>query len=55
MFNVGYMNDTALRFLDEVELKDQQAKNETVDQQVQAGESAPARCACTLLWNCCLL
>ena len=38
MFNVGYMNDTALRFLDEVELKDQQAKNERVDQQVQAGE-----------------
>ena len=26
-------------FLDEVELKDQQAKTETVDQQVQAGET----------------
>ena len=33
------MNHTALLFLDEVELKDQQAKNETVDQQVQAEET----------------
>ena len=33
------MNHTALLFLGEVELKDQQAKNETVDQQVQAGET----------------
>ena len=30
---------TALLFKDEVELKDQPAKNETVDQQVQAGET----------------
>ena len=34
-----YTNYTALLFLDEVELKDQQAKQETVDQQVQAGET----------------
>ena len=34
-----YINHTALLFKDEVELKDQQAKSETVDQQVQTGET----------------
>ena len=42
MFNVSdvYINHTVLLFKDEVEPKDQQAKkNETVDQQVQTGET----------------
>ena len=41
MLNVSdvYMNHTVLLFKDEVEPKDQQAKNETVDQQVQTGET----------------
>ena len=41
MFNASYMytNYTALLFLGEVELKDQQAKTNTVDQQLQAGET----------------